>query len=437
MFFQRKDDRHEFKPLLAEIEDEPLNPLGRTIFWVIVVAIVFFGGWTYFGKVDVVVSARGKVVPVGEIKILQPLTTGVVSKILVKEGDFVKKDQVLMEIDPSSTAPELASMQEDAKHLELDLLRLDAVFNHRPFQPQIERYGAELVAVQQKLHASTTARIQKQVQAKEEELQQVNEQLAAAEADYKRVQELLDIARDKFTRLEPVRDLVSKDQYAQAESEFKSYSGNLVSAEHKSKELRASAKRVRSELRVIVESERDKNLTESAEKQNKLNYLQANIEKTTYINAKQQMVAPVDGFINKLLIHTVGGVVSPAEKLIALVPASSPLIISALVQNKDIGFIAQGMEASVKVDTFNFQKYGTIDGRVSHVASDSIEDKEQGLVYEVYVEPRKTSLMVEGVSTPITIGMSVTAEIKVGKRRIIEFFIYPLIKYLDEGISVR
>lgn len=435
--FRRKDDSHEFKPLLAEIEDEPLNPLGRTIFWVIVGTIIFFGGWTYFGKVDVVVSARGKVIPVGEIKILQPLTTGVVSKILVKEGDFVKKDQVLMEIDPSSTAPELASMQEDAKQLELDLLRLDAVFNHKPFQPQAERYGAELVAVQQKLHASTTARIQKQVQAKEEELQQVNEQLAAAEADYKRVQDLLDIAKDKFARLEPVRDLVSKDQYAQAESEFKSYSGNLVSAEHKNKELRASAKRVRSELRVIVESERDKNLTESAEKQNKLNYLQANIEKTTYINAKQQLVAPVDGFINKLLIHTVGGVVSPAEKLIALVPASSPLIISALVQNKDIGFIAQGMEASVKVDTFNFQKYGIIDGRVSHVASDSIEDKEQGLVYEVYVEPQKTSLMVEGVSTPITTGMSVTAEIKVGKRRIIEFFIYPLIKYLDEGISIR
>ena len=89
------------------------------------------------------------------------------------------------------------------------------------------------------------------------------------------------------------------------------------------------------------------------------------------------------------------------------------------------------------MDTFNFQKYGLIDGQVSHVASDSIENKEQGLVYEVYVQPKKPSLMVEGVLTPITTGMSVTAEIKVGKRRIIEFFIYPLIKYLDEGISVR
>ncbi len=435
--FQHKDDSHEFKPLLAEIEDEPVNPLGRTIFWVIVSAIIFFGSWTYFGKVDVVVSARGKVIPLGEIKILQPLTTGSVSKILVKEGDFVEKGQVLMEIDPSSTEPELASMQEDAKQLELELIRLDAAFHQKTFQPPSKRYGADLVAVQEKLYSSTMARLQKQTQVKEEELVQVNEQRAAAKADCNRLQDLLKIAKNKLDRIEPVRDLVSKDQYDQAQSEFKNFSGNLVSAEHKVKELYAAAKRVQSELRVIIESERDKNLTESTEKKNKLNYLQANIEKTTYINAKQQLVAPVDGFINKLLIHTIGGVVTPAEKLIALVPANSPLIISVLVQNKDIGFIAQGMKAGIKVDTFNFQKYGIIDGKISHVARDSVEDKEQGLVYEVYVEPQKTSLLVEGALTPITTGMSVTAEIKVGKRRIIEFFIYPLIKYLDEGISVR
>ncbi len=434
---QPKDDSHEFQPLLAEIEDEPVNPLGRSIFWIIILAIVFFGGWMVFGKVDVVVSARGKVIPVGEIKILQPLTTGSVSKILVKEGDFVKKGQVLMEIDPSGTEPELSSMQEDAKLLELELLRLDAVFHQKPFQPQTDRFGAALTTVQEKLYASTMARLQKQTEAKKEELEQIKAQLAGAEADCKRIRDLLKIAGDKLERLAPVRDLVSRDQVDQAESEFKNFSGNLVSAEHKITELRAAAKRVQSELRVIIETEQDKNLQESTEKKNRLNYLLANIKKTTYINAKQQIIAPVDGFINKLLIHTIGGVVTPAEKLIALVPANSPLIMNVLVQNKDIGFISKDMDASIKVDTFNFQKYGTIKGLVIHVARDSIEDKEQGLVYEVHVDPKKTSLMVEGALTPITTGMSVTAEIKVGKRRIIEFFIYPLIKYLDEGISVR
>lgn len=432
-----KDDSHEFKPLLSEIVDEPVNPLGRSIFWIIVLAILFFGVWMVFGKVDVVVSARGKVIPKGEVKVLQPLTTGSVSKILVKEGDFVKKGEVLMEIDPSGTEPELASMKEDEKLLQLELLRLNAVFHQRPFQPETGRFGKEHVVMQKQLHTSTMARLQKQTEAKEEELKQTQSQLAAAEADEKRLLDLLTIAKERLERLEPVKDLVSRDQIAQAESEVKNYSGNLVSAQHKINELTAAARRVQNELRVIIETERDKNLQESTEKQNKLNYLKGNIEKTTYVNAKQQIIAPVDGFINKLLIHTIGGVVSPAEKLITLVPADSPLIISVLVENKDIGFIAQGMASSIKVDTFDFQKYGTLDGQVIHVARDSIEDKEQGLVYEVYVEPKKTSLMVEGALSPITTGMSVTAEIKVGKRRIIEFFIYPLIKYLDEGISVR
>ena len=422
---------------MAEIEDEPINPLGRAIFWIIVISILFLGGWMYFGKVDVVVSARGKIIPVGEIKVLQPLTTGVVSRILVKEGDRVNKGQVLMEIDPSGTEPELSSMQEDAKLLELELLRLNATLDQASFQPQRERYDSEIVSVQQRLYDSIMARLRKQRQGKEQELQQVNEQLAAAEAEYKRLQGLLEVAEERFSSLAPVRDIISRDEYAKAESEVRSYQGSLTGAEHKCEELRVATRRVQSELDVIVESERDKILSEIAEKRNKLNYLLADIEKTTYVNAKQQLIAPVEGFVNKLFIHTIGGVVSPAEKVIALVPADSPLEIRALVQNKDIGFIAKEMAATIKVDTFNFQKYGVLAGKVRQVAKDSMEDKNLGLVYEVYVEPEKTSLLVEGVYTPITTGMSVTAEIKVGKRRILEFFIYPLIKYLDEGISVR
>lgn len=431
------DDSHEFKPLLAEIVDEPQNPLGRVIFWVIVGVILFFGGWMYCGKVDVVVAARGKVMPVGEVKILQPLTSGVVSQILVKEGDRVAKGQVLMEIDPSSTAPELASMQENAKSLELELLRLEALLKGQAFAPPVERYGVELTAVQRQLYESSRARLQKQVQAKGEELAQVKAQQAGAQAAQSRIRELLALARARLASLAPVRDIISQELYAQAEAEEKSQAGTLNEAEQRVRELSAAAQRIDSERRVIEESERDRLLAEVAEKRNALNYLRGNIEKTSYINSRQQLTAPVSGTINKLLIHTIGGVVSPAERLIALVPDDSPLMISALVQNKDIGFIAQGMAATIKVDTFNFQKYGTIDGQVSHVATDSIEDKALGLVYEAHVAPQSTTMLVEGVATPITTGMAVTTEIKVGKRRIIEFFIYPLIKYLDEGISVR
>ena len=174
-----------------------------------------------------------------------------------------------------------------------------------------------------------------------------------------------------------------------------------------------------------------------AKKRQEYLYLKARIERTGFVNTRQQIRSPVRGFIGQLLVHTIGGVVTPAEKLAVIVPADSPLLIKALVLNRDVGFLSPGMEAAIKVDTFEFQKYGMLQGELTQVARDSIEDQQLGQVYEAYLHPLQTTLEVEGVETAIASGMTVSAEIKVGKRRIIEFFIYPLIKYLNEGISVR
>ena len=121
LYSLKRDDSHEFKPTMAEIEERPVNPLGRIIFWVIVAAMVFFTTWMCLGRVDVVVSARGLVIPDGDVKIVQPLDTGIVSSILCREGDYVRKGQVLMEIDPSITAPEFESKE---KTLQLSLIHI-------------------------------------------------------------------------------------------------------------------------------------------------------------------------------------------------------------------------------------------------------------------------------------------------------------------------
>ena len=120
-----------------------------------------------------------------------------------------------------------------------------------------------------------------------------------------------------------------------------------------------------------------------------------------------------------------------------VVPKDSKLKIKAKVMNQDIGFVEENMDVSVKIDTFNFQKYGIIKGRVLVVGANSVKDEKLGEVFDVFIEPLNTVLMVEGKEQTIKTGMSVTSEINIGKRRIIEFFIYPLIKYLDESIKVR
>lgn len=435
--FTPSDDRHEFKPLLVEIEDRPLNPLGRAVFWIVIAAILFTSLWMFFGKVDVVVTARGKVIPSGEVKTIQPLNAGVVRNILIQAGDHVTKGQLLMEIDPSDVDPELASMQADHKQAEMEIERINSLLENREFKVDSGQYDAEVLRVQQEIYASEKERLKKQIQVKKEGLLQLDERMAAEDKTAEQAGYMLAVLTEKLERQQKVKNIISRDEYELTKNEIKQYETEFKISKHRTAELIALKKQTNQEIAAIKAEHRSRLLAELSEKKQRYLYLQAQIEKAEFISTRQQITAPVDGYVSRLLFHTIGGVVTPAEKLAFIVHDNSPLLIKATLLSKDVGFVAENMAASIKIDTFSFQKYGTIDGKVVQVSKDSLEDEHLGLVYEVYIVPEKNTLMVDGVETPISAGMSVTTEVNVGKRRIIEFFIYPLIKYLDEGISVR
>lgn len=331
-------DAHEFRPLLSEIEERPLNPIGNTIFWLIIIFIVIAGLWMYFGKVDIVVTARGIIIPNGEEKVIQPLEKGIVSEIKVEEGDYVSKGQTVAIVSPAEHEPEL----------ELNNLREDEA--------------------------------------------RIAEQIASDRAK-------LAVARDSQNRLNSVRDIIPQARYDEVVTQATELS-------HEINSLNASLSQVRTK--------------------------RIQLEKQTQI-----LTSPIDGYVNKVLIHTIGGVVTPAEKIITIVPKSAKMVVKAQVLNQDVGFIEADMPVSIKIDTYNFQKYGILNGKVTLVSPNSIEDEKLGPIYEVYIEPQNTTLLVEGKEQSIKFGMTTTNEIKIGKRRIIEFFIYPLIKYMDESIKVR
>lgn len=430
-------DKHEFTPLLVEIEDRPTSPLGRSLLWSILAFLVIALLWLFLATIDIVVSARGKIVPDGEIKTLQPVETGVIASIHIKEGQSVKKGEVLMEIDPSVTESDLSSKQQNLSLLELEIDRLNALVSDRAFIPRPDCTDSAAIATQQMIYTSTRMAYDQQRQVIDEQIRQNNEATETAKADKSRLRQLLASAAQREARLKEVLDIIAKREYEDAKNQRVEYQEQLSMKEHAIAQSQGRLRELTQQLRLVTQEYRNRLLTELTQKSKEATALRTEVQTSLFRHAKQQIIAPVDGYVGKLLVHTVGGVVTPAEKLLTLIPKGVPLIIKATVLNQDIGFVTKEMEVAVKIDTFDFQKYGLIHGNVKHIADDAIEDEKLGPVYEIAITPSDTTLKGEGKTLSIHPGMSVTAELKVGKRRVIEFFIYPMIKYLDEGLSVR
>ncbi|MDQ1337636.1 MAG: rane fusion protein hemolysin [Campylobacterota bacterium] len=430
-------DRHEFRPLLVEIEERPTSPLGRGLLWTILAFMVITTLWLFLAKIDVVVTARGKVIPSGEIKVLQPIETGVISSISVIEGDYVTKGEVLMEIDPSVTDTNLDSKLKNLELLNVEMARLTALVKNEEFYPSKITNDKNLLSTQKLIYDTKRSGYHQQLQLVTQQINQVDSQKKSITENIDRVKKLSDTAVARAERLFEVRDLITQEEYESARKDVIEYEEQTLVKEHEVNELDSKLTELIEQILFITQDYKNKLLEELTEKRKEATMLQVEIKSIQFKQSKQRLISPVDGYIGKLHVHTVGGVVTPAEKLITVIPKDAPLIIKATVLNQDSGFVKKGMQTAVKIDTFDFQKYGMIHGVVSHKADDSIDDEKLGPVYEIYIEPKEHFLTVNSEKVFLHSGMSVTAEMKVGKRRVIEFFLYPLIKYLDEGMSVR
>lgn len=151
----------------------------------------------------------------------------------------------------------------------------------------------------------------------------------------------------------------------------------------------------------------------------------------------QKLTAPVSGVVQQLAVHTLGGVVTSAEPLMVIVPEKERLEVEAFIANKDIGFVLPGHKVQIKVETFPFTKYGLIEGELINVSDDAVEDEKLGLVYAAKVAMHKSTINVDGRMVNLTPGMSMTVEIQTGKRRIIEYFLSPLLSHGRESIRER
>lgn len=233
------------------------------------------------------------------------------------------------------------------------------------------------------------------------------------------------------------RSFVSSHGYMAQEQLRIETEGDLAAQRQRLQEMAAALDEVRAQQRALLAETRRAALESIDDAQRRLDAIAQERLKAEARNRLTRLVSPVDGTVQQLAVHTEGGVVTPAQALMLVVPADQPLEVEAFFENKDIGFLRRGQVAEVKVETFPFTRYGTIDAELASVSLDAVSDERRGLIYASRVQMARTHLDVDGARVGLTPGMAVTVEVKTGTRRVIEYFLSPLLQHGSEALRER
>jgi hemolysin D len=452
----------EFLPAALEIVETPPSPIGRLGAYCIVGVFVFAVAWAWIGRVDIVATSKGKIIPTGHTKIVQPFEIGVVRAILVHDGQTVKAGDVLVELDPTMNQADLGHLQSDLMAARIDIARLTAALDSEsdagarflpPFgaSPEQARMGEQFLAGEMSQYRSKLAALVSEETQKQAELASQKLSISKIQAILPLMQERTEMRKtlfdhqtgSKIALLENQQELLSSQKDLEVQtSHLKEMEAAVVAAKAKIEETRSEFRRGL--------------LSDLAEATRKASGLAQDVAKSEQRTKYQALTAPIDGTVQQLGIHTIGGVVTPAQTLLAIVPSDSRLEIEAMVDNQDIGFVHPGQDAAIKVDTFAFTRYGLRHGTVVSLSQDAIArdssskpDQKQNPgngagdghgsepAYAARVSLDQTQMQIDDKMVDLSPGMAVTVEIKTGTRRIIDYLLSPLLRHAQESLRER
>jgi membrane fusion protein, hemolysin D len=456
---RRDRDELAFLPAALEIVETPPSPIGRAIGVTIIALFCLALAWTAFGKIDIVASAPGKIIASGRTKIIQPFETGVVRAIHVRDGMSVKAGDALIELDPTMNLAERNHFQSDLLSAQLDIARLRAALTEdgdplANFHPPQDAPPA-LIAMQRQFLLSQTAEHRAKVAALDRQRAQKEAERGTIGATIsKLVQQRVNIRETLYDK-----QLGSKLVFLETLQALLEQQQDLQVQKSKYQEAEAAVAAIIETRAQTVAEFRRTLLDELNKAEAKAAGLVQDLAKAEQRTRFQTLTAPVDGVVQQLAIHTVGGVVTPAQSLLVVVPVDSHLEIEAMVSNRDIGFVHTGQDVEIKVDTFTFTRYGLLHGKVLSVSRDAIsrdkpqdkpnekgapgdnvttsKPKGQELAYAARISLGRTQMQVEDNLVNLGMGMAVTAEIKTGSRTVLSYLLSPILKYKQESLRER
>lgn len=427
-----------FLPAALEIQETPPSPAGRITIWTIVLFFVLAILWATIGEIDIVAVAQGRIIPNGHSKVVQPLEIGTVKAIHVKEGQHVNAGDVLIELDSDSARADVDRLAAEVASVEREIDRLrklaEWVSGEKPTTGKTEA-DDETPSLLSEQWREFQDRLS--VLAREEDRQLAEKR--SAEQQVNKLKAILPLLNRRAKDQKRLSDkkLLAEQQYLETEQERLTTLHDLRTHESRVEELVAATAELRARSRFVRSEFHRQTLEKLEESDRKLSYAQLELIKAQARFRAQTVLAPVSGTVQQLAIRNVGAVVTPAQEVMVIVPEGAQLEVEASLDNKDVGFVQVGQQVAIKIDTFPFTKYGVIDGRVIDISNDAMADENKGLVYKLRVAMSGSSIPVNGEQATLSPGMTVTVESKTGTRKMIEYFLSPLLRYKDESVRER
>jgi hemolysin D len=461
---KRRGEELAFLPAALELVETPPSPLGRAIGAAIIALFCAALLWAWSGSIDIVASATGKILPSGRTKVVQPFETAVVRAIRVQDGQAVRAGDVLIELDPTANETERDHARQDLLAERLNIARLRAALagGDDPLADFVPPDGAdpELIATQRQLLLNQVTEHRAKVAALTRQQAQKEAEQATTAATLHKLETIIPVVQSRvdIRKVLVEKELGSKLNYFEVLQLLVEQQEEFLVQQSHLHETEAAVAAIRETRGQAVAEFRHTLSDDLAKAEQKAGGLAQDLIKAEQRTRLQILTAPVDGVVQQLAIHTVGGVVTPAQALLVVVPSDSRLEIEAMVSNRDIGFVHAGQDAEIKIDTFNFTRYGLLHGTVLSVSQDAVirdrqpdhagdraagaanessEPKGQELNYSARISLDRTAMQIDDRLVNLSPGMAVTVEIKTGSRKILDYLLSPLLRYRQETLRER
>jgi hemolysin D len=434
----------EFLPAALALQQTPVSPAPRVLMWLLTSLALLVLLWSIFGRMDIVATAQGKIIHSDGTQVVQPIGTATVKAIYVREGQMVRAGDLLIELDGTVPEAERQRLLNDLHAWTLQAARAQAILEamdkgRPPTLPTIDTIPALPWADALRLVEGEYAALQAKLAGIDAELARRQAERQSTLKLVARLERTAPIARQ---RAEALKDLASNQYVAhntflERQRERIEQESELAVQRSRVQEIEASIREARQQRLSLLADARHANLDRLNGAREHMALVEQDLVKARQSERLTRLIAPVSGTVQQLAVRTVGGVVTEAQPLLLVVPEEHALEIEAFLENKDVGFVLSGQEAEVKIETFPYTKYGIVLGTVTTVSDDAISDEKLGLVYALRVALARATIPVNGVEVKLAPGMAVTAEIKTGRRRVIEYFLGPLVEYATESLRER